>query len=168
MLREEPRSLLPDEPKVQPPRASAGTGWGCTCKALRCLSQTSSACGYEMQGVMGRFISRVSSRGVSEVDTVPCQLHRSASELQGCPTSRNSSYTGREVVLRGLGLQSWSYWADGRTESDDREVVGGGNEQMEEQNDREQSERSERLTAATKGSDTASRLNDVDEQKLDL
>ncbi|MED6126361.1 hypothetical protein PIB30_077653 [Stylosanthes scabra] len=55
--------------------------------------------------------SRVSSRGVSEVDTVPCQLHRSASELRGCPTSRNSSYTGREVVLRGLGFQSWAYWA---------------------------------------------------------
>ncbi|MED6217219.1 hypothetical protein PIB30_015553 [Stylosanthes scabra] len=53
----------------------------------------------------------ISSRGVSEVDTIPCQLHRSVSELRGYPTSRNSSYTGREVVLRGLGLQSWAYWA---------------------------------------------------------
>ncbi|MED6181522.1 hypothetical protein PIB30_020092 [Stylosanthes scabra] len=115
LLREEPRSLLPDEPKAQPPRASAGTGWGVYLqgtpipKSVRVLAGGK----WWKLDVTPPCVapSRVSSRGVSEVDTVPCQLHKSASELQGCPTSRNLSYTGREVVLRGLGLQSWAYWA---------------------------------------------------------
>ncbi|MED6106695.1 hypothetical protein PIB30_006639 [Stylosanthes scabra] len=99
---------------MQPPRASAGTGWGVYLqgtpmpKSVRVLAGGK----WWKLDVIPPCVapSRVSSRGVSEVDTVPCQLLRSASELQGCPTSRNSSYIGREVVLRGLGLQSWVYW----------------------------------------------------------
>ncbi|MED6171383.1 hypothetical protein PIB30_040245 [Stylosanthes scabra] len=116
---EEPRSLLPDEAKAQSLRASTEMGWGVYLQGTPMPKSVmwgncswSGLSGFP-EDVTPPCVapSRVSSRGVSEVDTVPCQLHRSASELRGCPTSRNSSYTGREAVLRGLGLQSWAYWA---------------------------------------------------------